>query len=93
LRCCSKASANACKRRLLSHVLMLFVKFHKVHVVVTDHVAAPLLHAHVIVAVVEGVQVCASSSAKLETDLRVAQEVAILFAVVRDRDSGESQGA
>ena len=72
---------------------MLLVKAGEANVVVANDGAAPLLHANVIVAVVEGAQIWLVDESKLETHLRVAHEVAILFAVVTDRDCGESAWA
>jgi hypothetical protein len=56
----------------------LFMQLHDVHVVLADDVAAPLLDGNVIIAPVEGVQVCASGEAQLKAHLRVAHHVAIL---------------
>jgi hypothetical protein len=52
--------------------------------------AAPLLNRHVIVTPIERVQVCASGKAEFEAHLRVTHQVAILFAIVRDGQRGES---
>ncbi len=60
---------------------------------VADNGAAPLLYADIVVSVIEGVQVWPVRESKLETHLRVAHEVAVLFAVVTDRDSGKTARA
>src|ERR1700677_2544378 len=54
--------------------LMLLMQFQQAHVMVTNDVAAPLLHAEVIVAPVKGVETCLTPDrqAQLETHLRVA---------------------
>src|SRR5665213_3147335 len=70
----------------LGESLMLLVQADEVNVVVEDDIAAPLLHAYIVVPVIESVQVWSVRESKLETHLRVAHEVAILFAVVTDRD-------
>jgi hypothetical protein len=48
-------------------------------------VAAPLLHAYVIVSVVVGIEL---PIAKLKTHLRVVHEIAILLTVMGDRKGG-----
>ena len=77
----------------LGESLMLLVQADEVNVVVADDGAAPLLHAYIVVPVIEGVQVWPVRESKLETHLRVAHEVAILFAVVTDRDCGKTAWA
>ena len=65
--------------------LVLGVEVGKLHILAAYKVPAPLLYAYEIVSVVVGIEFAVS---KLETHLGIAHEVAILFAVMRDRDSG-----
>ena len=73
--------------------LMLAVKLRVNRVPSIADEPRPLLYAHVIVAVVESGQMRASDHANLEAHLRVAHEVAALFAVVRDGKSGQPHRA
>jgi hypothetical protein len=75
-----------------SESLVLFVQLDEVDVSVADDIAAPLLDGHVIIAPIERVQMCASSETKLEAHLRVAPEVAVLFAVVGHGSAGSPIG-
>src|SRR5271163_931176 len=72
----------------LGEVPVLLVELGVVAVIAVLNEAAPLLDTGIIVAPVEGSEVCASSEAKLETHLGVTHGVAVLFAVVSDRDRG-----
>jgi len=74
----------------LGESLMLLVQADEVNVVATVNGAAPLLHAYIVVPVIEGAQVWPVDESKFETHLRVAHGVAVLFAVVRDRDRGQT---
>ena len=71
-------------------LFVLAVKFAVVGVIGARDKAAPLLFADVIVAPVKRIEVRPTCQTKLETHLRVAHGIAVLFAVVTDRDSGES---
>ena len=77
----------------LGESLVLLVQADEVNVLLADDGTAPLLHANVIVAIVEGAQMWPVDESKLETHFRVAHEVAVLFAVVRDRDRGQTARA
>jgi len=77
----------------LGESLVLLVKLHKMHVVAAHDVTAPLLDAQIIVAKIERGQVRDSGHTKLEAHLRVAHEVAVLFAIVSNGKRGESNRA
>src|ERR1700733_6291017 len=68
---------------LFGESLMLRVKVGKPHIVAAYDVPAPLLHAYVVVSVVVGVKF---PIAELEAHLWVAHEIAILLAVMGDRN-------
>ena len=70
----------------LGESLVLLVQADEINVGSAHNGAAPLLNAYIVVPVIEGVQVWPFRESKLETHLRIAHEVAILFAVVTDRD-------
>jgi hypothetical protein len=72
---------------------VLLVQADEVDILAANDGAAPLLHANVIVAVVKGAQIWLVDESKLETHLRVAHEVAVLFPVVTDRDCGKAAWA
>jgi len=72
---------------------VLLVQSHQMHVAVVDDVAAPLLDGNIIVAPVPRVQMRFPIDAKFEAHLRVAHEVAVLFAIVRDGEGRKSQRA
>jgi hypothetical protein len=63
-----------------------------VDVIAVHHVLAPLLHAEIIIAVVERGKMRLTCKTKLEAHLRVTHEVAVLFAVVRDSRAGSPIG-
>jgi hypothetical protein len=65
---------------------MLLMQRYKVHVVVADDVAAPLLDRNVIVPPIKRVEVRSSRESKLEAHLRVAHGVAVLQSVVHHRN-------
>ena len=80
----SPANAGCCPTPWrIAHAL---VEADEVDIVVAHDGAAPLLHADIVVPVIESIQVWPVCETKLETHLRVAHEVAVLFAVVTDRD-------
>src|SRR6266851_6617493 len=62
-------------------------------IVATHNIPAPLLDGNVVVAPVPRVKVRASRHAKLEAHLRIAHEVAVLFAVVTNGDGWQSHRA
>jgi len=69
-----------------SEVLMLFVQLRQRDVVTANDSARKLLHAHVIVAPVIGVEddFATDGLCQFEAHLRVAHEVAVLLAIVRN---------
>ena len=77
----------------LGETLVLLMEADEVDIVAALDCAAPLLYADVVVPVVEGVKVWSIRQPKLKTHLGVAHEVAVLFAVVTDRDCRESARA
>ena len=69
---------------------VLFMQGDKMDIVAAHKSAAPLLDGNVVVAPVPRVKVRDSHHAKLEAHLRVAHQVAVLFAVVTNGDSWQS---
>ena len=80
---------------LSGEVLVLGVQVGIEHIVVALYRAGVLLNADVIISPVvrNETDTQAKRIAQLETHLRVAHEVAILFAVVRDREASQTKGA
>jgi hypothetical protein len=76
-------------------VLVLGVQAGIEHIVVALYRAGVLLDADVIISPVVRNETDSQTKriAQLETHLRVAHEVAVLFAVVRDREASQSKGA
>src|SRR5260370_30282885 len=68
---------------------VLLMQGDKMDIVSAHNVAAPLLDGDVVVAPVPRIKVRAFRHAKLEAHLRVAHEVAVLFAVVTNGKRGE----
>src|SRR6266851_759796 len=72
---------------------VLLMQGDKMDIVAAHNVAAPLLDDNVVVAPVPRVKVLASRHAQLEAHLRVAHEVAVLFAVVTNGDGWQPHRA
>src|SRR5579859_5797224 len=72
---------------------VLFMQGDQMDIMAAHKSAAPLLDGNVVVAPVPRIKVRDSLRAKLEAHLRVAHEVAVLFAIVTNGDGWQSHRA